>query len=39
MVWNNQIVSILNWEKLVDIAEFDPIYLAFRPEFAELELS
>ncbi|MGN6551093.1 MAG: Crp/Fnr family transcriptional regulator [Pararhizobium sp.] len=35
MVWNNQMVSILDWGRLVDIAEFDPSYLAFRPGLLE----
>lgn len=39
MIWNNQVVSIINWDRLVDIAEFDPNYLAFRPELVGLELT
>lgn len=39
LVWNNQVVSIINWERLVDIAEFEPGYLAFRPELIGLQLS
>jgi hypothetical protein len=39
MVWNNQIVSILDWERLVDIAEFDPAYLAFKPGLVESEMA
>lgn len=39
MTWNNQMVSILNWQRLVDIAEFDPGYLAFRPGLLETVLA
>jgi hypothetical protein len=39
MVWNNQIVSIVDWDRLVDIAEFEPGYLAFKVDLVELEFA
>jgi len=34
MTWTNQNVTIVNWGRLREIAEFDPDYLAFRREVA-----
>lgn len=30
--WDNQVISILDWERLQQIAEFDPTYLSFSVE-------
>ena len=32
MTWANQQVTIADWERLCEIAEFDPGYLAFRKD-------
>ena len=30
--WANRVVTILDWERLVEIAEFDPTYLSMNRE-------
>ena len=30
--WSNQTIEILNWERLQEVAEFDPTYLSMRKE-------
>lgn len=32
MIWANQIVTVVNWNRLRQIAQFDPAYLAYRAE-------
>ena len=30
--WTDQTISILEWERLQEVAEFDPTYLSMRKE-------
>jgi CRP-like cAMP-binding protein len=32
ITWVNQIITILDWDRLVEVAEFDPTYLSLRNE-------